>query len=45
MREFISTNGSMPIQEQGNKFVETFDGWKGTEYDQVDDVMLLTIQL
>ena len=45
MREFISTHGSMPIQEQGNKFVETFDGWKGTEYDQVDDVMLLTIQL
>jgi ligand-binding sensor domain-containing protein/serine phosphatase RsbU (regulator of sigma subunit) len=45
MRDFLSANGHLPIEEQGKNLVRTFDDWKGTEHEQVDDVMLLTIQL
>lgn len=45
LRDFLASHGHMPIQEQGNALVTTFDDWKGTEHEQVDDVMLLSIQL
>lgn len=44
LREFISKNGTQPIEEQSIELTRVFDDWRGDEV-QIDDVMLLGIQI
>jgi serine phosphatase RsbU (regulator of sigma subunit) len=45
LRDFLETNGSLPMKEQGERLARTLDDWKGSDQVQVDDVMLLGIRL
>lgn len=45
LREFLTANAGQEIQKQSHLLTSTFDDWKGSEHDQIDDVMLLAIQL
>ena len=38
-------NGSLPLVDQSEALNRTFDDWRGTDREQLDDVMLLAIQL
>ncbi|MCB0755495.1 MAG: SpoIIE family protein phosphatase, partial [Flavobacteriales bacterium] len=45
LRDFILENGSRPLTEQSDALNRTLDEWRGSEHEQLDDVMLLAIQL
>lgn len=45
LRDFINENHHLSLTDQATALDNTFDDWKGTEHDQLDDVMLMAIQL
>jgi serine phosphatase RsbU (regulator of sigma subunit) len=45
LREFLDETKSLSVAEQSALLNKTFDDWKGEDYNQIDDVMLLGIRL
>ena len=45
LRDFINESHHLKLNEQSSALDRTFDEWKGSEHDQLDDVMLMAIQL
>jgi ligand-binding sensor domain-containing protein/serine phosphatase RsbU (regulator of sigma subunit) len=45
LRAFIMENHESSLAEQADRLNRTFDNWRGTEHEQLDDVMLLAVQL
>jgi serine phosphatase RsbU (regulator of sigma subunit) len=45
LRDFINEHYQLPLSEQATALDRVFDEWKGSEHDQLDDVMLMAIQL
>lgn len=45
LRDFLELNSSLSMKEQGDKLIQTLNDWQGSEYPQVDDIMLLGIRL
>jgi ligand-binding sensor domain-containing protein/serine phosphatase RsbU (regulator of sigma subunit) len=45
LRDWFEEHGGSPMSEQLEAINATFDQWRGTDYEQVDDVTLIGIQL